>query len=360
MSKTSNKERYIKFIDRLLSNKTRRYYTHEEIIEYLFNKDNREVSRKTIRSIQNYLKEMKNGFYPIASEEKVYCEIEEIRIGQKKGFRYSDSDFKLYSNNLSLNTLQRLSIFLKYLKEINAGTLFENLLYDIENELKENEEFSLVNDKKIIHLDNNFLIDLENSDVKEKFINQIYNSINENKRIKMVYKPYNSEKVTLSLSPYLIKEYNNRWFLIAFQHESSSNCHETKQRFLDRNEKINIYPFDRIKKIEFEEKEFKPSTLDFNDIYENTIGVSIIDFNNLTEEKIKFKVNESSLNYIKTKPIHSSQKQLHDGSFQICVYNSNELKYVLLSLSSYIEVLEPRILRDEIRKKLLENLEKYN
>lgn len=149
--------------------------------------------------------------------------------------------------------------------------------------------------------------------------------------------------------PYFLKEYNNRWFLIA----------KTEGR-----EDLSNYAFDRIDSIKKSNKvKYQPNTdFDFNeDYFSDMIGVS---------KPKKYPVNTVSLwispnrtPYVETKPIHESQKlkKNPDGSAVVTLklYVNRELEQLILSLSDEVKVISPDFLADKIRRRLHSALSQY-
>ena len=89
--------------------------------------------------------------------------------------------------------------------------------------------------------------------------------------------------------------------------------------------------------------------------YENTIGVSVLERER--PQDILFKVDRKNAPYIDTKPFHPSQKIVEehpDGSitFSMLVHHNYELERLLLGFGESLEVLAPRLLRRNMKRKL--------
>lgn len=74
-------------------------------------------------------------------------------------------------------------------------------------------------------------------------------------------------------------------------------------------------------------------------------------------KEVVLKIDRSNAPYVLTKPFHNSQEimeRLPDGSivFKIKVHLNYELERLILGFGDTIEVLEPRILRNKIKRKL--------
>lgn len=75
--------------------------------------------------------------------------------------------------------------------------------------------------------------------------------------------------------------------------------------------------------------------------------------------KITFKVNSKHIPYLRTNPIHHSQKETTEGIFHITAYFSIELMQELLSHGSNIEVIAPSSIRNKIREEAMKIIENY-
>lgn len=158
--------------------------------------------------------------------------------------------------------------------------------------------------------------------------------------IKLKYQPYGMEEQDLQVSPYHLKQYNNRWFLIG------------KPMGKDV---IYNYALDRIKGVEHLSKAYEETEVDFAEYFDDVIGVSV---NDIPVEHIELLVNKNRYPYLKTKPLHWSQKhwQEKDTEYSVClsidVKPNNELVSTLFSFGSDIVVVSPACLRKVMKDKV--------
>lgn len=171
----------------------------------------------------------------------------------------------------------------------------------------------------------------------------LFQAILQRKVIRLNYQPFNMpEAFWVVLSPYLIKEYNNRWFVIGYSHEF---------------EQIFTYGLDRILDI-------LPSISQFHLIpgfdpdrhFGQVVGVSLP--LGKEPERVVFRVQASQADYIRTKPLHQSQKELNElqtddwVSFELYLIPNYELESILLSFGERVEVMLPEHMRQRMRKRL--------
>ena len=75
-------------------------------------------------------------------------------------------------------------------------------------------------------------------------------------------------------------------------------------------------------------------------------------------EKIILRVDKKSIEYIRTKPLHFTQKELKNKEteshcfLQLDIKVNTELKMLLFSYSDAIEVIEPLFLRDFFKQRI--------
>ena len=96
---------------------------------------------------------------------------------------------------------------------------------------------------------------------------------------------------SIDFHPYLLKQYNDRWFLLGAA---------------DSDRKILTFALDRIDKVEpLPEKKYVPCPEDLSERFEDIVGVTLYEDRPL--EHIVFWVSDVSKDYVTTKPIHESQ-----------------------------------------------------
>ena len=138
---------------------------------------------------------------------------------------------------------------------------------------------------------------------------------------------------------------NNRWFLFGLNEEKGSIYNVA----LDRIEDISNPPkgTDYLFDFDFDPKQY------FKDI------VGVTRYAEFPIEHVVFRASEAQAPYVRTKPIHQSQKEMEtlaDGSvlFSIDVIPNYELERDWLGYGESLTVLSP----DSLMKKLQERLEK--
>ena len=203
------------------------------------------------------------------------------------------------------------------------------------------------NERQIISFTKN---PLENSNL----LGELFTSISQKQVIELHYHKFSSPDTVLvvNLYPYLLKEYNRRWYLFAAAEDDGKLL-----RFsLDRIDSST--PLPAHKYVEFEG--------DINEAFEDIIGITLYEDSPLYN--IYVWVSDFSKDYVATKPLHESQrnitgqkeKELRDKFthltggkiFRIdCKFNY-ELIRELSSFGKDLLVLEPSYIQDKIFERI--------
>ena len=182
------------------------------------------------------------------------------------------------------------------------------------------------------------------------FLPMIISAMKESKTLRLKYKAFwqNKEKVIL-LEPYCIKQFKQRWYL------------------LGRNVQANrllIYALDRISEIEEEESmKFKiPSYFSAKEYFATAYG--IITGDKTPEETVVLRVTKWHAHYLRSLALHHTQSEIEssDGycTFEYHLCPTFDFQQEILSMGSFVEVLSPQWLREQIGNTVKLMYEKYN
>jgi len=173
------------------------------------------------------------------------------------------------------------------------------------------------------------------------YLKPIIYAITQRKKIKIRYEKYWEGTINYKLlEPYALKEIQNRWYLIA------------------KNDKNFIAPYalDRIKEVNVEKSSdfIFPDNFDVAKLYQYNYGISID--NDLKPGKVIFSTDNIQAKYLKSLPIHNSQKIIEETEsnvvFQLDIKLGDELVYKLLSYGDRITIIKPVELINLIKEKL--------
>ncbi len=327
----SNKNAVIRYkaLDKCFSNPYKKFYIND-LIEYCsailtehYGKDEK-VSRRQIFDDMVFMK----------SEAGYEAPIESLKDGRKVFYRYDELGFSILKKPLNTSELSTLNQALETLSRMNNIPGFD-WVNTIQTKLNSGLNLNNQGNQIISFEENEFLKGLE-------FLNPLYQFIINKQCLNITYKGFSSTRENVfTISPYYLKQYNNRWFLFGQNHQV---------------EKIQNLALDRIVEIQNSKTEFEDSLIDFNEYFEDIIGVS----NDLEQEAVKIfiELSDAILPYIKSKPIHGSQK-LKGNILEITVKINYELQSLILSYGENFRVLEPKSLLNIISQRIKNNNKLY-
>jgi len=291
----------------------------EKVNNYLEAHDGKTISARTIADDLKYLEFRKTA--PIVTIKRgrdVYYTYEED-FELNKPIISQDESFSLVIANQILQQLKGFSL-IKDLQRITEKLQHQINDSDVEQIISFEEQPNLKN----IH-----------------YLQDLYECIKAKTVIKIQYQNYYADKpVEKIIHPYLLKQYNQRWFLFGLD---------------ELNKRIDNSPLDRIVSFKqtnllYIEKE-KQQLINW---FENIIGVT--KQADSKPEIIRINVNKDRVGYIATKPIHHTQKRIKqkkngDTVFELKIIINKEFVSTLLSFGKDVVVQKPLKL-----KRLLEEV----
>lgn len=325
-----NKNALIRYkaLDKCFSNPYRKYFIRElietcnEVLSAYYGRETT-VSRRQIFIDIDFMRSDAGYQAPIVS----------LKDGRKVYYRYEDINFSILNKpltqeeQLALENIVELLSRIKGISGLNALENLETKLIDVKNNSSKMNIISFE--------ENEFLVGLE-------FLTPLYNYIKNKQTLRIDYQPFRFNQVLeFVISPYHLKQYNNRWFLFGWNHH---------------NNYMQNLALDRIKTLSNHKQAYQESSIDFEEYFEDIVGVS----NDLSQkvENIKIELSENIIPYIMSKPIHGSQKII-DNILFLQVKLNYEFESLILSYGENMKVLEPIILKDKLKERVQKIKEFY-
>ena len=265
-----------------------------------------------------------------------------IEVYEKRFYRYADEDYSITNIPLTENDMTILNESVEMLKQFKNFSLFNDLNGVIQR-LEDTIYVEKTHQSAIIHLDKNEqLKGLEHFD-------PIYQAIIKRICLVLNYQSFKaSEPTQTHFHPYILKQFNNRWFVVGRKEGHS---------------RIVTFALDRIAGIDYD-LDLNYSNVDFDSdrYYQNTYGVTVLGDKMLMV--VVLKIDSENAPYVLTKPFHHSQthvKTFEDGAvlIQLRVHLNMEFDRLILGFGNAIEVMKPKILRNRIQRKLKMAYEQY-
>lgn len=332
MATNKNAQLRYQILDRCFSNFQKRYEIDDllnEVNEHLLDIFGTTVSIRQIREDIKYMRDRMSYKAPIVAYNY---------DGKKCYYRYSDSDFHIYNNVLSvtdINKLQSVIDMLARFRGTATNVWLEEVISNLEYRfgLKSNAEH---------------LVSFEQNDQLKgvEHLADIIDATINHQTLEIVYLTFKGKEITMTIYPYYVKQYNGRWFLYGLNDELN---------------KISNLALDRIQSYEHSEKPFKKNEkYDFSTYFDDVIGATIPN-DDVKKETIGLRFSANRFPYVVSKPIHKSQKVVDEDDcvVEIQVRPTRELDQQLFSFIPDVEVIYPEWYRQQIMEKIEENLKKH-
>ncbi len=174
----------------------------------------------------------------------------------------------------------------------------------------------------------------------------IIHAIKNKLQIKCSYEKYWDDTITQrTLEPYALKEFNNRWYVMA-----------------NNNGKLKSFALDRFSNLEITNQSFKfPLQQNIEENYRFCFG--IISPNDSAPQEIILSFNPYQGKYIKSLRLHETQEILVDNEKELKIklqlYITEDLVMELLSFGNNMKVLQPQILIAEMKNAYQNALKQY-
>jgi predicted DNA-binding transcriptional regulator YafY len=323
-----------RIIDNCLRNKRRPYPTLDQLADACSEALNRTISNSTI---EKDLAAMKNGAPDGALAPIAYSKI-------RKGYFYAEEGFTIKDIQLEEEEWESLSYASKLLYQYKEVPVFLNFREAIE---KIHARFNITDDFKDPNFEASVQFEKGNSSKGFEWLADIYQALKERFAINITYDNiYKGEIKPYRISPFLLKEHRNRWYVIGW--EAERNAYLTFA--LDRIQSLSIVSQKQKRRFDFDPRLF----------LKNTIGIMEIDGGAaLIELEIMNPIDKLVL----LDPIHPSQQVKKQTSkstiLQLEVNINPELHYKLLSFGKYCKVRKPASLKASILEHVKEMLKNH-
>ena len=324
-------------IDNCLQNRFRQWTLNDLILAcsdalYEFEGIDKGVSRRSVQADIEMMRSDKLGYEA------------PIIVVDKKFYTYADKNYSITNIPLShqdMKVLGEVSALLKQFKGFSHSADLTEMVSKLEDKIYVQKTQSTP------------VVDFEKNDNLKglEFIEGIRRSIVSKTVLCITYQSFKARQPsTFCFSPYLLKEYRNRWFVLGQSHQ--------------RHVPILTLALDRFQTLleDVEEVYRENEKIDLSTYYSDVIGVT----KNLGQRDVNvvFSMDHKTAPYVITKPLHTSQKVLKEDAdeviFSIKVIPNFELERELLGFGARIKVLSPKNLRKRIAEQLREALRYYD
>jgi predicted DNA-binding transcriptional regulator YafY len=321
-----NKEKGLRFdiTERLL--KKSKGITVNEIFKHVNDVlEGKGIKSITPRTIYNDIEELKSDYGIDIIKEGNRHRYANTSVSYKKPEINSEEHDAVDLGMAVIASMKRVNLINKFSDVVNrfmAGNIFDSL---------DDEE-----KPRIIQIGESY------NDIGYQYIEKVYQAIKNKTAIRVFYTNNTGETKWRTISPYLLKEYRNQWYMVGFTPDSSGGPSSRvfnlskidSLRFLDHQSYIIDANFNA-------DEYFKYCLGVFHNLYEPPIVV-----------KLKF-IGKYYLQLFSYYKLHSTMQVVSKTENEVVVtievYNERELKELILGYQNNVEVLEPEALREEIK-----------
>jgi proteasome accessory factor B len=166
------------------------------------------------------------------------------------------------------------------------------------------------------------------------------------KQVALRYRKFNGDESERDVCPLFLRQFRKRWYLIA---------RDTKDGI------AKTFGLERIISIQPLDKKFKPKDgEDYESMFANVIGLFESDAQPVT---IRFWSEDYNANYVRSVPIHGSQRELDTADngavFELTVVPNYEFFQTMLMMGDKVRILSPESVRNEMKATILTMMKYY-
>ncbi len=308
-----------KIIDQILRNRNRKY-TAEEIK----NKVNRDLDKDvSISTIYNDLKHIREEYGAV------------IAKNERSQLYYQDDTFSIEKAPLDEEDKKLLDMATTIFRIFSSSPIFGKF---------ENTINKILTGSAISKIERNRMDCIQpeqnNSVVGVQYIEPILDAILEHKAIELEYQKAGQEIETKVISPYVLKQVDQHWYLIGYDHVKTS---QTKNYALDKilSVKLSKAPY------------FVDDSFDASQFFKYSYGI----YQNHKDkpQKIKLTFKDPYINHVMNYPLspyqtHSLSKDGKILTVNLELYESYEIVSEILKYGASVKVLAPASLAKKIKE----------
>lgn len=326
-----NKSAFLRYriIDRCLTNEAHKFPNKDHLQKKIRHELNDSISTSMI---DKDLAEMKRIYNAPIRFDKTHG-----------GYYYTEAGFSIKEFPLTEAEVEALDFSTALFHQLKGTRLFEQFENAI-NKVIEGYRVSKILGKSELQI---LQVEEPVRAGGSEHLEVLLKSIVTQKALEISYTKYGGNEKIHVISPYLLKEYRNRWYLIGYSQKAKN---------------ILLMALDRINSIKKSAESYH-HTENFNpeDFFKYSLGITQI--HAAQPEEITLIFDFLQAQYILSQPLHHSQKVITQTTdtvtIQLKVYITPELIMTILGYGSNVQVIAPKHFRDTICQKIIEMGSKY-
>ena len=266
-----------------------------------------------------------------------------------------ESELQEYNFNVSKRTFQRDLEDIRSLYNIDIQFDFSGKVYFIEfddqPEINERilEAFDTFNALNITDRLSNHIHFEKRRPQGTEHLYGLLHAIKNQVQIKFTYQKYWADELTERMvEPYALKEFKNRWYVLA---------NDLKDN------RVKSFALDRLTDLEITKRKFQfPNDFNINEHYKYCFG--IISPNDHKPQEVILSFDPFQGKYIKSLPLHESQQILIDNEdelrIKLTLFITHDFFMELLSYGENLKVIEPESLINDLKSTFKNVLKLYD
>lgn len=174
----------------------------------------------------------------------------------------------------------------------------------------------------------------------QKYLTPLIEAMRDGVSVEITYQSYwHDQPTTFTIEPYCVKVFRQRWYVVG-----RSSHHGT----------LRIYGLDRIQYLSVTEQRFQiDPDFDGESYFYSSFG-AIVGDEQTKPEIVRIKVYDNQVCYIRSLPLHHSQREVETTEeysvFEFFIRLTYDFRQELLSHGESVEVLTPHSLRLELKE----------
>ncbi len=294
----------------------------EAILRYSLIINKLRIKKSSFKEIDDYL----------AQESKIQGY--DLCISERTFDRDRKDILAIYNIDIQYNFSSKLYFIVSQEDNSAKHRLLE--AFDTFNALNLNEKIS-----RGIHFENRKSIGTEN-------LHGIVHAIQNQKIIQYEYRKYYNDQVTCrTVKPLALKEYKNRWYVMAQD---------------QKDNQIKSFGLDRISELSTTNQKFLDDTgFDIDEHFKYSFGIISPESDKPDDVILSFIPFQGK--YIQSMPLHSTQEELinNDKEYRIRLklFITYDFKMEILSMGANVKVIEPQSLAEDIKEMAKAAFEQY-
>ena len=309
--------------------------------------------------------ELKKAFPEVLKALRSYdsnCIADNGKVGKGRAYRYIGKNDDPLSEERKAVVQKSLEDYVAFCKA-SAGIMPTSWF----SSFFENTQLLLDTNREEENGDGHIRSSLEQNLTNINLLPIFYKAITDKQVLQFSYQRFGLEPFSLTFHPQYLKEYNGRWFV--FGDAERLRINENDIEITDTFKAYNV-PLDRIvgEISIIDNKEYIAAEKGYyQQFFKDIIGVTHEKGTKVETVVIRTKT-EYQHGLLLTKPLHHSQKEsvpfgkYEDGEYgevTLTIEPNRELRGKILAYGQYLEVMQPLLLRDQIKEIIIKQMKLY-